>query len=110
MFLHRLIHRDFLEIGSVFGVDADGKRAGAHVDGQKVIHSFPREKLWTLWINDGVYRWLRGCSLWIVLFRIRLLLNDGLYGIGNVNALGAVAVGQCLDELVLDDALIVEHT
>ena len=55
---------------------------------------------------------LRICGrgdLWIVFCLLVRAVEDRLNGIGNVNAFRAVAVGQRLDELVLDDALIVEH-
>ena len=113
MFVHRLIHRDFLGKWGVLPQNTDEKRHGRHVAGEKVIHSFPREKLWNLWIKGTRSTPLLlyvSSVLWIVFLRIRLLLNDGLDGIGDVDALRAVAVGERLDELVLDDALMVEHT
>ena len=109
MFIHKLINRDFLENGGFVTDNADGKRHGGHDDGHKVIHSFPRDKLWILWITLA-FVCLGSGALWIVFRRICVLLYDGSDGIGDVNALGAVAVGERLDELVLDDALIVEHT
>ena len=114
MFLNKVIHRDFSYIVPIFAENTDEKRlAGPRFEG-KVIHSFPRENMCILWIRYRARRasFFFGCGGLCRFFGccVLLFLNERADGIRDVDALGAVAVGERLDELVLDDVLIVEHT
>ena len=94
--MHRVIHKKFLEKQARAVADADEKRLCGHGEVPKVIHNFPRENL---------------CILWIIALLFDLLfLNDRADRVRHVDALFAVAFGESLDELMLDETLMVEET